>query len=253
MTSSRARASSAKLDLYQTNKAEYVAPRDPVLLRVAPATYLGIAGRGAPGGDAFQQAIAALYGVAFTVKMARKLAGRDYGVCKLEGLLWADSGRSLTTQPKDQWSWRLLIRTPDFIGKPEIEAARRRLAEKGKDPLFKHVELTPLDEEPCVQTLHTGPYDREPETVARMEAFAAGARLPAGRLVPRDLLVRSAARGAGKVADHSAHSGGAGSLTEERGLSPVPAKARPPVNYSGDAAGDLGRLSTTSRAGDPVP
>jgi hypothetical protein len=130
MTSSRARDPNAKLDLLQTNKAQYVAPREPVLLRVAPATYLGITGRGAPGGEAFQQAIAALYGVAFTVKMASKLAGRDYGVCKLEGLLWADSECSLTTEPKDQWSWRLLIRTPDFIGKPEIEAVRGRLAER---------------------------------------------------------------------------------------------------------------------------
>jgi len=161
-----------KLDLYQLNKAEYAAPRQPVLLRTAKATYLGIAGRGAPGGEAFQQAIGALYSVAFTVKMASKFAGRDYGVCKLEGLLWADSGRDLSTEPKDQWWWRLVIRTPDFIGKREMEAARKQLAAKGKDPRFQEVERTTLSEGRCVQMLHIGPYDREAETVARMEAFA---------------------------------------------------------------------------------
>lgn len=173
MKTKAARAPIAKLDLYQTNKAEYATPRKPVLLRIAKAAYLGIAGRGAPGGEAFEQAIGALYSVAFTIKMASKFAGRDYGVCKLEGLWWVDSGRSFMTEPKDKWSWRLLIRTPDFIGKRELEAARTQLAEKGKGPLFKEVELTTLNENQCVQMLHAGPYDREPETVAQMEAFAA--------------------------------------------------------------------------------
>jgi hypothetical protein len=164
----------AKIDLFQAHKADYAAPRKPVVLRIAKAGYLGIAGRGAPGGETFQQAIGALYQAAFTVKMASKSAGRDYAVCKLEGLLWADSGRSLTTVPKDQWRWRLLIRTPDFIGKGELTTAREKLAEKNKEPLCKEVELTTLDEGQCVQMLHIGPYDQEPETVRQMEAFGAG-------------------------------------------------------------------------------
>jgi len=162
MNTKAARDPIAKLDLYQTYKAEYATPRRPVILRVAEATYLGIAGRGTPGGEAFQEAVGALYAVAFTTKMASKSAGKDYAVCKLEGL-W-----------KDQWSWRLLIRTPDFIGTPELEATRRNLAEKGKGPLIDQVELTPLNENLCVQMLHVGPYDREPETIRRMEDFAAG-------------------------------------------------------------------------------
>jgi hypothetical protein len=173
MKSSAARASIAKLDLYEVNKADYATPRTPVFLRIAKASYLGIAGRGAPGEEAFQQAIGALYSVAFTIKMASKFAGRDYGVAKLEGLWWVDSGRSFMTEPKDKWSWRLLIRTPDFIGKRELEAARKQLAEKGKEPLFKEVELTALNEGQCVQMLHTGPYEREPESIQQMEAFAA--------------------------------------------------------------------------------
>ena len=172
MKTKAARVSVTKLDLYEVNKAEYAAPRQPVILRIAKARYLGIAGRGAPGGDAFQQAIGALYSVAYTTKMASKFAGRDYGVCKLEGMFWLDSGGSLVSEPKERWSWRLLIRTPDFIGLREIEATRKQLAAKGKDPLFKDVEPVTLNEGQCVQVLHVGPYDREPETVARMEAFA---------------------------------------------------------------------------------
>ena len=174
MKTNAARGPIAKLDLCQTNKTEYATPRKPVLLRIAKAAYLGIAGRGSPGGEAFEQAIGALYSVAFTIKMASKFAGRDYGVCKLEGLWWVNSGHTFMTEPKDQWSWRLLIRTPDFIGKREIEAARKQLAEKGKGPLFKEVELTTLNENQCVQMLHIGPYDREPESIAQMQAIATG-------------------------------------------------------------------------------
>jgi hypothetical protein len=75
--------------------------------------------------------------------------------------------------------------------------------------LFKQVALTALDEKLCVQALHTGPYGREPETVARMEAFAAGQgyRLEGWC---HEIYLSDPRRGAGEVADHSAHSGGAG-------------------------------------------
>lgn len=173
MKTNAARTPIAKLDLYQTYKAEYATPRRPVLLRVAKARYLGIDGRGTPGGEAFEQAIGALYSVAFTTKMASKFAGRDYGVCKLEGLWWVEAGQSFMTEPKDQWWWRLLIRTPDFIGQRELAAARRTLAEKGKDRLFQQVKLTPLNEKLCVQMLHVGPYDQEAESIGQMKTFAA--------------------------------------------------------------------------------
>ena len=71
-----------KLDLYKKHKAEYATPRQPALISTKPAQYLAIAGQGRGGGPEFQAAIGALYNVAFTVKMARKFAGRDYGVCK---------------------------------------------------------------------------------------------------------------------------------------------------------------------------
>ena len=72
-----------KLDLYKKHKAEYVTPRKPALVTIKPAAYLAIAGKGEPEGPAFTAAIGALYNMAFTIKMARKFAGRDYAVCKL--------------------------------------------------------------------------------------------------------------------------------------------------------------------------
>ena len=159
-----------KLDLYVKHKAEYVAPKKPVLIDVAPAQYLVIAGRGKGGGPEFQKKLGALYGVAFTIKMAKKAAGRDYGVCKLEGLWRSDQ------------DWTLLIRTPDFVTAKDLKEAVGRLREKGKDAEVEEVKIERLHEGRSVQMLHVGPYDREQGTMEAMRAFAAAAGMKFGGL-----------------------------------------------------------------------
>src|SRR5689334_7944794 len=81
-----------KLALYQPPDSEYVTPHAPGLVKVGHATYLSIEGQGAPRSEEFQANIGALYNVTYTIKMAKKFAGQDYTVCKLEGLWWADGG-----------------------------------------------------------------------------------------------------------------------------------------------------------------
>ena len=46
------------------------------------------------------------------------------------------------------------------------------LLKRGKGEDVKRVRLESLTEGPCVQMLHVGPYDKEPETIAVMKAFA---------------------------------------------------------------------------------
>jgi len=88
----------AKLDLYSKHKAEYIAPKTPVTFTMSPARYLAIEGESAPGAPEFQAAIGALYNVAFTVKMARKFAGRDYAVSK--SAMRADCTTASPRRPK---------------------------------------------------------------------------------------------------------------------------------------------------------
>jgi hypothetical protein len=154
-----------KLDLYKAHKAEYAAPKTPALIDAPPAAYLSIEGAGAPGGAEFEGAVGALYGVAFTVKMASKFAGRDYSVCKLEGL-WHGG--------PPEWMWKLLIRTPDFIRAADLKAAVRTLTARQKGDDADRVRLERLREGRCVQLLHVGPYERVREAVERMREFAAG-------------------------------------------------------------------------------
>jgi len=162
-----------KIDLYKLHKEEYAAARKPALVELPPASYLAISGQGAPGGESFTASIGALYGMAFTIKMRRKFAGqRDYAVCKLEAQWWSDSAACFTELPKDQWQWKLLIRTPEFITRADRDEAAAALRKRGKGAGVERVQCETLTEGTCVQALHVGPYDREGETVALMQAFA---------------------------------------------------------------------------------
>ncbi len=163
-----------KVDLYREFSKEYAATRNPALVKVGPATYLSIAGKGAPGGDAFSEAIGALYGIAFTVKMTRKFAGKgDYTVSKLEGL-WPDFTSGKAIPDKNQWNWQMMIRTPKFVTQKDVAQAIAVLQKRGKGAEVQRVRLESLKEGLCVQALHVGPYENECATIAAMKSFAEG-------------------------------------------------------------------------------
>lgn len=165
-----------KLDLGKLHRADYIAPRQPVLLTIKSAQYLAISGEGTPGGEAFPTRIGALYALAFTVKMTRKFAGlQDYTIGKLEAQWFFDGNPSRI--PQDQWRWKLLIRTPDFIKPADLKKAGATLVKCGKPPEVNEVKLERIDEGRCVQMLHVGPYDRECETLMQMGAFAEAKKL----------------------------------------------------------------------------
>ena len=162
-----------KIDLFKLHKDQYVAPKQPQLVEIPEAKYLVVSGRGEPGGEEFTAKIGALYGAAYTVKMTRKFAGKqDYTVCKLEGQWWVDGEREdfASTDPK-QWNWKLLIRTPDFVQDKDLNEAAATLLQKGKEPQVRQVGLEHFAQGTCVQMLHVGPYDKEPETISTMQAF----------------------------------------------------------------------------------
>jgi hypothetical protein len=162
-----------KIDLYKLHKTEYAATRKPALVEVKPACYLAISGQGAPGGQRFTDSIGALYGMAFTIKMARKFAGQqDYAVCKLEGQWWCKPSAEFGKLPPEEWLWKLLIRTPDFITKRDLAQAVAVLLKRGKGEDVRQVRLESLVEGRCVQMLHVGPYDKLRETIVMMNAHA---------------------------------------------------------------------------------
>ena len=133
----------------------------------------GLAPGTSPG---FQQAMESLYGAAYTLKFMsklRKVDPIDYSVMAMEGLWW-DEDSNFDIMKKDNWVYTVMILQPDHIT-PELfaEALSQMRKKKGDLPAFSRLRLEAFQEGLCVQMMHVGPYETEPGTVARMEAFAA--------------------------------------------------------------------------------
>lgn len=155
----------AALDLKR--EAVYRAPLgDFALVEVPPMTFLQIDGHGSPDGSAYARAVEALYALSYPVKFASKAAGRDYVVCPLEGLWWSDRMAAFAERAKDEWSWTMMIRQPDWITPDDVEAVRERATAKA--PAAADVRLAELDEGLSVQFLHQGPFEDETEPIARL-------------------------------------------------------------------------------------
>ena len=65
-----------------------------------------------------------------------------------------------------------MIRLPEFVTREEFDWAVQEATVKKKKE-FSKAEFLTYDEGLCVQCMHIGPYDAEPETLRQMDAFAA--------------------------------------------------------------------------------
>ena len=65
-----------------------------------------------------------------------------------------DDSNDFENIPQEQWNWKLLIRTPDFVEDEDLENTIKRLLDKGKNPVVREVKLESLSEGLCVQALH---------------------------------------------------------------------------------------------------
>ncbi|MFQ6392179.1 GyrI-like domain-containing protein [Nocardia sp. KC 131] len=144
-----------KIDLAKTDKHYYGARRDPALRTFDAYDYVTVTGSGAPGGQAYTDAVAGLYRAAYGAAKIAKTIGQDFVVPKLEGQWWVESDEPALSVPRDQWHWKLMIRMPDVVTADMVTGA-----------IFES-----LTEGEAIQALHLGPYSTEPETLARMEAF----------------------------------------------------------------------------------
>ena len=144
-------------DFKKEYKEFYMPKNKPEIVNVPTANYIAVGGKGnpnTPDGE-YQQAIGVLYAVAYTLKMSYK---SDYNV------RGADYGN------KDSFNWISVIRLPDFVTKNDFDWAVDTATKKKKLDCSKAEFLT-IDEGLCVQMMHIGPFDNEPESVKIMDAF----------------------------------------------------------------------------------
>ena len=164
-------------DFKKEMKELYAPKARPEIVNVPPANFLAVRGKGDPneeGGD-YQHAVSILYSVAYTIKMSYKTDRRiedffEYVVPPLEGFWEQQGGGMVDLSDKSSFGWISVIRLPDFVAQEDVEWAIEA-AERKKKIDCSSCEMLTLDEGLCVQMMHIGPYDSEPETVAAMDAF----------------------------------------------------------------------------------
>ena len=166
-------------DFKKEYKEFYMPKNKPEIVSVPAANYIAVRGTGDPNeeGGAYQQAISVLYAVAYTLKMSCKTDYRiagfyDYVVPPLEGFWWQDNAEGVDYTDKSRFNWISVIRLPDFITRKDFDWAVETAAKKKKLDCSMAEFLT-VDEGLCVQIMHVGPFDDEPETVAVMDRFLA--------------------------------------------------------------------------------
>ncbi len=136
--------------------------------------FLLIDGKGDPNiSRDFQDAIATLYSVAFTLKFMVKKgpAAIDYVVPPLEGLWWTDDMAQFSVSAKSDWSWTVMIMQPDFITRELFNAALTEVNKKKDPPALAKLRLEPFNEGTAVQILHIGPVANEAPTIAKLHDF----------------------------------------------------------------------------------
>ena len=162
-----------KLELRKTLKEFYNPPAKlPTLVELPPMKYIMVDGSGEPGGEAFTQAMSVLYNVAYTMKFrAKKLLKKDYDMMAPEGLWWME-GKTFDMKQRDKWLWTLMIIVPDFVNyklfRDSVEEVRKKKNPSGLDL----ARLETFDEGTSVQIMHIGPYASEPESIAKLDAYA---------------------------------------------------------------------------------
>jgi len=170
-----------KIDLKKQYRALYTASsRTPAIVDVPILLLLAIDGQiekgRTPGTSAaFQSAVQALYGAAYTLKFMSKLRKAnaiDYAVMPLEAIWWVEDGQFQLSRP-DRWRWRAMIVQPGHISSEMLAEATVTLRAKKPALVMDRLRLVKDNEGLCVQMLHVGPYATEPATVAKMARFAA--------------------------------------------------------------------------------
>ena len=165
-------------DFKKEYKEFYLPPKTPTIVEVPPMNYLAVRGKGDPNDEEgeYRNSIGLLYGIAFTIKMSYKGSHKidgyfEYVVPPLEGFWWQDGVRGIDYGRKEDFNFISVIRLPDFVSKEDFDWAVREATKKKKTD-FSKVEFFHYDEGLCVQCMHLGSYDDEPETVDAMHQLA---------------------------------------------------------------------------------
>ncbi|PIE44454.1 MAG: hypothetical protein CSA50_00420 [Gammaproteobacteria bacterium] len=168
---------------YEWRKEEkniYLPPKKPVLVDVPQFNYCTISGSGNPDSPFFAECVDALYAVSYAIRMSHKKGLQpenfyEYTVYPLEGV-WDLSEKAKRSFDgavnKDELVFTLMIRQPNFVSSEFAEMAKAWAMKKKPHLPIQAIAFRQISEGKCIQMMHLGSYDNEPESFALMDDFA---------------------------------------------------------------------------------
>jgi hypothetical protein len=166
-----------KYEWRKNDKKYYLPKNKPEIMQVPPMKFFMLDGRGNPNEEAFTEAVGVLYSLAYAVKMMPKSGEAidgyfDYTVFPLEGIWDLDvsegAGEALD---KDKLIYTIMIRQPEFVDAELAEKVLEKVKKKKYHLLLEKVRFGEIEDGRCVQMMHMGSYDNEPESFRLMEMF----------------------------------------------------------------------------------
>lgn len=168
-----------KFDYKKEYKDLYQPSAKPSVTDVPEMIFIAVDGKGDPNTcEEYKAAMELLYGLSFTIKMS-KLNGTqpegyfEYVVPPLEGLWRQENTYGIDYSRKADFIWTSMIRQPEFVTPRVFEAAKAALAKKKPHLDVSKARLMKLTEGLCIQIMHKGSFDDEPESIEKLARFAA--------------------------------------------------------------------------------
>ncbi|MCE0713017.1 GyrI-like domain-containing protein [Clostridioides difficile] len=159
------------------DKELYLPKKNPAIIEVPEQKFIMLKGNGDPNSKEFTEAIGVLYSLAYAIKTMPKKGivpegYFDYTVFPLEGI-WdkGEKSKCLDVLIKEDLIYTLMIHQPDFVTQDLLDKATDIVKKKKPHNLLEKVRFGSINEGLCVQMLHIGSYDNEPESFDIMNEF----------------------------------------------------------------------------------
>lgn len=165
-------------DFKKEYKELYMPSTKPAIVTVPEANYIAISGKGDPNveGGEYKQAIGKLFSMAYAIRMSHKGNCRidgfyEFVVPPLEGFWWQEDADDVDYADKSAFNWISVIRMPGFVTKDVLQWAIQEVSRKKKMD-GTNAEFLTVEEGICVQVMHVGSFDSEPDSIVRMDQYA---------------------------------------------------------------------------------
>ena len=148
-------------------------PKTPVVIEHPVQSFIMLNGQGNPNKADFSERVSALYSLAYAIKMEYKKTAHhqeftDFTVYPLEGIWQQTEAETLV---KDDLVYTIMIAQPEFITNEIVGTALEKVKVKKPNPFYNEIRFERISEGSSVAMLHVGPFDDEPQTFAKMDAF----------------------------------------------------------------------------------